>query len=164
MAPLTSEQMRDYMEPFPKLARGNGTIRVASPPQTLSQMLASIQHFNPKSGVKAPPAWGRLQGFRPMRIPVVFHCEWMWGEAWGWGGGWVGVCVEGGGALGCVRHQQQSGWQAHPSLCTDHPSFYFSCVFNVPTLFRQRHLNCRPCCYCCCCCCPPLLPPCLSPP
>ena len=73
------------MEPFPKLARGNGTIKVASPPQTLSQMLASIQHFNPKSGVKAPPAWGRLQGFRPMRIPVVFHCE--------WSGGGVCVCV-----------------------------------------------------------------------
>lgn len=73
MAPLTSEQMKDYMEPFPKLAHGNGTIRVASPPQTLTQMLASIQHFNPKSGVKSAPAWGRLQGFRPMRIPVVFH-------------------------------------------------------------------------------------------
>lgn len=73
--PLTPEQMRDYMGPYPKLARGNGTIKVTSPPQTVTEMLKSIQHFNPKSGVKSQPKFGMLKGFTPMRVPVVFHCE-----------------------------------------------------------------------------------------
>jgi len=73
--PLTPDQMQDYMGPFPKVARGNGTIKVSSPPQTLSEMIKSIQHYNPKSNTKAPPNFGRLQGFKPMRIPVVFHRE-----------------------------------------------------------------------------------------
>jgi hypothetical protein len=63
------------MGPYPKLARGNGTLKVTSTPQTVDQMLKAIQHFNPKSGVKAAPRFGRLQGFKPMRIPIVFHCE-----------------------------------------------------------------------------------------
>lgn len=74
-APFTPEQMRDFMGPYPRPARGNGTIKVASPPQTLSGMMQAIQHFNPKSGVKAPPKFGQLSGFRPLRVPVVFHCE-----------------------------------------------------------------------------------------
>jgi hypothetical protein len=63
------------MGPYPKLARGNGTLKVSTNPQTMDQMLKAIQHFNPKSGVKAAPRFGRLQGFKPMRIPIVFHCE-----------------------------------------------------------------------------------------
>lgn len=73
--PLTPDQMQNYMGPFPKVARGNGTIKVSSPPQTLTDMMNSIQHYNPKSTIKASPNFGRLQGFKPMRIPVVFHCE-----------------------------------------------------------------------------------------
>jgi hypothetical protein len=76
-APLTPEQMRDFMGPYPKLASGNGTIKVSSPPQTLDGMMQAIQHFNPKSGLKAPPKFGQLTGFKPMRIPVVFHCEYL---------------------------------------------------------------------------------------
>lgn len=75
MQSLSAQQMQDYMPPFPKLARGNGTIKVSSPPHTLQEMINSIQHWNPKSGVKAAPTFGRLQGFKPMRVPVVFHCE-----------------------------------------------------------------------------------------
>lgn len=72
---LTAEQMQAYVGPFPKVATGNGTIKVSSPPQTLSEMIKSVQHCNPKSGVKAPPQFGRLRGFKPMRIPIVFHCK-----------------------------------------------------------------------------------------
>lgn len=75
MQPLTPQQMRDFMGPYPKLASGEGSIKVSSPPLTLEQMIKSIQHFNPKSGVSSPPKYGTLKGFRPMRIPVVFHCE-----------------------------------------------------------------------------------------
>jgi hypothetical protein len=75
MQPLTPQQMRDFMGPYPKLASGEGSVKVSSTPLTLEQMLKSIQHFNPKSGVSNPPTYGTLKGFKPMRIPVVFHCE-----------------------------------------------------------------------------------------
>jgi hypothetical protein len=67
--------MQNYLPPFPKIASGRGTVRVSSAPQTLDQMLAMVQHFKPNSGVKQPKVFGRLNGFKPMTIPIVFHCE-----------------------------------------------------------------------------------------
>jgi hypothetical protein len=68
--------MRNYLPPFPKLASGSGTVKVSSAPQTLDQMLAMVRHFNPNSGVKQPKVFGSLNGFKPMSIPIVFHCKW----------------------------------------------------------------------------------------
>eukprot|EP00877_Chromochloris_zofingiensis_P001148 jgi/Chrzof1/11033/Cz05g21050.t1 len=59
----------------PEPAMGQGSINVSSPPQTLAQMLQSIQHFNPKSGIKQPKTYRRLNEFKPVEIPIVFHCE-----------------------------------------------------------------------------------------
>jgi hypothetical protein len=63
------------MGPFPKLAYGEGSIKVASRPQTLIEMIKSVQHFNPNAPSRAAPTFGTLKGFKPVRIPVVFHCE-----------------------------------------------------------------------------------------
>eukprot|EP00878_Enallax_costatus_P000786 GHUV01000907.1.p1 GENE.GHUV01000907.1~~GHUV01000907.1.p1 ORF type:complete len:468 (+),score=127.11 GHUV01000907.1:150-1406(+) len=70
---LTPTQMQAYLPPFPKVASGSGTIKVSSPPQTLDQMLAMVQQFNPKSGMKQQKQFGRLNGFKPIRVPIVFH-------------------------------------------------------------------------------------------
>lgn len=71
--PLRPDQMQNFLPPFPKLASGRGSVKVSSPPQTLDQMLAMVRHFNPNSGVKQPKVFGRLDGFKPMTIPIVFH-------------------------------------------------------------------------------------------
>lgn len=70
--------MQNFLPPFPKLASGRGSVKVSSPPQTLDQMLAMVRHFNPNSGVKQPKVFGRLDGFKPMTIPIVFHRECGW--------------------------------------------------------------------------------------
>ncbi|KAF8072738.1 extracellular metalloprotease [Scenedesmus sp. PABB004] len=74
---LSQEQMAAYLPPFPKAAADGGStsLPASSPPQTLDQMLASIAQFNPKSGVKGPKPFGRIKGFKPMRVPIVFHRE-----------------------------------------------------------------------------------------
>lgn len=73
---LSQAQLAAYQPPFPKVATGNGSIAVSSPPQTLDDMLSKIAHFNPKSGVTEPKQLGRLDGFKPLTIPIVFQRAW----------------------------------------------------------------------------------------
>lgn len=72
---LTPQQAANYMPPFPKSASGTGTIKTSSLPQTVDDMLAMIKRFNPKSGVQQNKVFGRLDGFKPMKVPIVFHCK-----------------------------------------------------------------------------------------
>lgn len=72
---LTQAQAQAYFPPFPKSAQGRGGIRVSSLPQTVEQMVSMVRHFDPKSGVRQPKQFGRLDGFKPITVPIVFHRE-----------------------------------------------------------------------------------------
>jgi hypothetical protein len=72
---LTPAQQKLYAGPFPKPTTGKGTIKISSPPLSLEKQIAAVQHFNPKGGKKEPQKFGRLNGFKPVQLPVVFHCK-----------------------------------------------------------------------------------------